>query len=232
MKPWIRCNTDDDDGCEINASTDTANCGGCGMVCPALHGSPSCVSSACVIECEDGFGDCDGDALTGCEASVSDVNNCGECGKKCPANGGEPYCVDNECGVTSCETGLGDCDGDQVCETSLGEDVNNCGRCGNVCSTANGQSACVDGACVIAGCDDGWQSCDAGAPDGGVLNGCETNVVSDTRNCGGCGARCDQVANGTGTCQAGSCDLVCNSGFKDCDGSVASGCETDTTSDP
>jgi hypothetical protein len=230
-KPWIRCNTDDSDGCEVNASTDVMNCGGCGMVCPGLHGKPSCVSSSCAIECDDGFGDCDGDARTGCETSTTDVDNCGSCGNKCPSTDGEPNCVDGKCGHTACEAGKGDCDGDMVCEADLGSDTNNCGRCGNVCSVANGTADCVSGVCVIAHCDDGWDNCDDSSSDAGYATGCETNVASDIKNCGGCGQRCDKVSNATGTCQDGSCALVCNSGFKDCDGHPDNGCETDTTSD-
>jgi len=231
-KPWVRCNTDDSDGCEVNASTDAVNCGGCGMVCPALHGTPACVNSACTISCDDNFGDCDDDPLTGCETSITDVDNCGKCGKKCPATAGEPFCVDGKCGVTACDAGKGDCDGDQVCETTLDTDVNNCGRCGNVCSFANGTPDCVAGACVLKKCDDGWDNCDTDAADGGLATGCETNVAGDSKNCGKCGSRCDMVANAMGSCQAGSCALVCSAGFKDCDGKASNGCEADTTSDP
>jgi hypothetical protein len=230
--PWIRCNTDDSDGCEINSSNDLDNCGGCGMACAALHGRPSCVSSECTIECEDLFGDCDEDARTGCETSVTDVDNCGECGNRCSAAEGEPYCVDGECGFTDCPDETGDCNGDQVCETNLGEDPENCGRCGNICSAVNGETACMDGRCVLTACEDGWQNCDDDEEDGGFATGCESNVASDARNCGGCNVRCDIVENGTGTCQGGDCALVCDSGFEDCDQSVSTGCEADTRSDP
>lgn len=231
-KPWLHCSADDGRGCDVNASTDASNCGGCGVVCPALHGTPSCVSSACVIDCDEGFGDCDADPLTGCETSTHDVDNCGKCGNECPATGGEPYCVDGKCGVTPCDSGQGDCDGDHVCETGLDDDPDNCGRCGNVCAAANGSVACVNGQCVVTSCDDGWENCNAGDPDGGFGNGCETHVAADAKNCGGCGERCDTAANGRGICTAGACSLDCDAGFADCDGKVSNGCETDTTRDP
>ena len=231
-KPWIRCNSDNADGCEVNSSTDVMNCGDCGTACPDLHGTPMCVSSKCVIECDGDFGDCDRDARTGCEASLNDVNNCGSCGKSCPDTEGVPNCVDGKCGHTDCEDGLGDCDGDDVCETSLDDDPRNCGRCGNICGVANGKTACVDGRCVVESCEDGWDNCDSGADDGGYANGCEANVESDAKHCGGCGNRCDVVANGTGTCQLGACTLDCAMGFDDCDDKVSTGCEVDTTSDP
>jgi hypothetical protein len=232
VAPWIRCNTDDTDGCEVNSSADAGNCGACGTVCPALHGTPMCVKSACVIDCAPGFGDCDHDPLTGCETSVSDVDNCGACGKKCPSTGGEPYCVDGQCGMTACSAGKGDCDGDQQCEAELDTDPYNCGRCGNVCSAANGKSDCVGGKCVVTSCDDGWQNCNGSEKDGGYANGCETNVASDSKNCGACLADCETLGHSAGTCQDGRCALLCDTGFEDCDGKLDNGCEADTTSDP
>jgi hypothetical protein len=232
VKPWVRCNTDSADGCEVNASTDAMNCGGCGMVCPDLHGTPTCVSSKCSIDCDGDFGDCDDDPRTGCEASLNDVDNCGACGKSCPDTDGVPNCVKGKCGHTDCDDGLGDCDGDQTCETSLRDDPKNCGRCGNICGAANGKAACVNGTCAVESCDDGWDNCDSGAEDGGYSTGCETNLLSDAKHCGGCDNRCDVVAHGTGTCEAGACALDCASGFEDCDGKVESGCETDTRNDP
>lgn len=232
VKPWILCNTEESDGCEVNASNDALNCGGCGLVCPAVHGTPMCVNSACTIDCDDNWGDCDKDPLTGCEASIGDVDNCGACGKKCPATDGTPFCLDGKCGATICNDGTGDCDGDMTCETNLDDDVDNCGRCGHICAAANGSVDCVKGNCVVTDCDTGWENCDTAAEDGGFANGCESNVVSDVKNCGGCGIRCDQVANGSGTCQAGTCALQCDVGFDDCDRRADTGCETNLTSDP
>ncbi len=232
VKPWLRCNADNTDGCEINGSTDVMNCGGCGVVCPDLHGAPKCVNSECVVECDSDFGDCDGDAATGCEASLNDVDNCGACGKSCSDAEGVPYCVGGKCGHADCDAGLGDCDGDQRCETSLIDDPSNCGRCGNVCGAANGKAECVEGKCVVGSCDAGWENCDADAKDGGYSTGCEANLVADAKHCGACDTRCDVVAHGTGTCVAGGCALDCEGAFDDCDGKVETGCETDTASDP
>jgi len=232
VKPWILCNTEESDGCEVNASTDAMNCGGCGKVCPAVHGTPMCVSSTCAIECDDDWGDCDEDPLTGCEASIGDVENCGGCGKSCPSNEGTPFCLDGKCGATICDDGTGDCDGDTECETSLDDDPKNCGRCGHICAAANGTVDCVKGECVLSGCDDGWQNCDADAADHGFANGCESSPLNDAKNCGTCGQRCDLVANGSGTCQAGTCALQCDIGFADCDGRADTGCEANTTNDP
>jgi hypothetical protein len=80
------------------------------------------------------------------------------------------------------------------------------------------------------------------------MNGCEANLQTDAANCGKCGAGC-----GPGlSCVAGICTCVqcniphasascannacmfqsCNPGWANCDGSLADGCEVDTTSDP
>jgi hypothetical protein len=57
-----------------------------------------------------------------------------------------------------------------------------------------------------------------------------TSIATDLSNCGACGRVCT-VANGTPACVAGSCTVVaCNTGFGDCDGNPATGCETPLTS--
>lgn len=229
VKPWIRCSTDAD-GCDVNGAVDRMNCGACGVVCPDLHGAPSCVDAQCMIECAAGFGDCDDNPLTGCEASTDDVENCGSCGNRCPDDMGVPNCVNGKCGVSICAAGLGDCDDDQICETDLTESADNCGRCGNHCSSSHGTARCTAGACAVEQCDAGWANCDDGGADGGFANGCETKLATDTKNCGACDARCEDIAHGSGTCDAGSCILDCQPGFADCDDDAASGCETDLTS--
>jgi hypothetical protein len=234
--PWARCNTLVADGCEINLSTDPMNCGGCGMVCPALNGTARCTGASCGIDCEVGFDDCDTFAGNGCESPVNDdVNNCGACKHACPFEEGEtPNCVRGECGVTRCEDGLGDCDADGECETDLTDDVDHCGRCGGPCNVSRGTAACEDGQCVVVECEADWRNCDV-AEDGGVADGCETNVRADPENCGSCGEDCT-VAQGAGTCENGKCAVVsCATGFANCDpeandGGFSTGCETDTRS--
>jgi hypothetical protein len=68
------------------------------------------------------------------------------------------------------------------------------------------------------------------------LFGCETSILTDTRNCGldpasACGNSCDALVVGkpavansaciNGTCEIGSCQP----GYQDCDRAVANGCE-------
>ncbi|MBX3211232.1 MAG: hypothetical protein KF850_04305 [Labilithrix sp.] len=78
--------------------------------------------------------------------------------------------------------------------------------------------------CPSSECPAGWTTC----PDSRFP--CDTNILADSRNCGGCGMAC---AEGNGTdgfiCVEGACALQCSSGqfaAKDCDGIVDNGCES------
>jgi hypothetical protein len=75
---------------------DTAtNCGACGVVVPARpNASPVCHSNAPALRCNPGFGDCDGDAMNGCEAALTDVTRCGACGVVCA---GGQSCIGGRC---------------------------------------------------------------------------------------------------------------------------------------
>ena len=89
MKPYDRCNTDPDDGCETNLSNDADNCAGCGNACSDDNGTPKCENSKCEIDCEDGYDDCNDNRDDGCERWLDrDVNNCGECDEQCDARKG------------------------------------------------------------------------------------------------------------------------------------------------
>jgi len=65
-----------------------------GSDCPARdNATVRCVDRACEYECDDGFGDCDGDPSNGCERDVtSSTEHCGECGNGCAWS-----CVDSMC---------------------------------------------------------------------------------------------------------------------------------------
>ena len=56
-------------------------------------------------------------------------------------------------------------------------------------------------------------------------NGCEVNLSTSAANCGRCGVACPSRVNGAATCAAGMCGYACNTGFADCDGAPANGCE-------
>ncbi len=229
--PYDNCNGTVDDGCETNLDSSATDCGMCGSECSDLNGTPSCEDSGCQIDCDDGFADCDPDR-PGCEQSVDDVLSCGACDRECPSPAGEtPFCRDGECGSTPCPDGLGNCDGEgDTCEQDLTSDVANCGRCNGLCTVNHGTPRCDDEVCGVQGCDDDWDNCDTDEDDGGYANGCETHVSEDPMNCGACGRVCPSV-NGTASCVGGECRIACNSGWDDCTGGVADGCETNTTAD-
>jgi hypothetical protein len=72
----------------------------------------------------------------------------------------------------------------------LDVDADNCGACDNGCQgasddTANGGPTCTGGRCGYV-CYPGFADCD-----GRINNGCETNIGTDPRHCGGCGTQCD-----------------------------------------
>jgi hypothetical protein len=79
------------------------------------------------------------------------LTNCGSCGNACssPANG-SAACVAGTCGVSSCNAGWGNCDGNvsNGCETELRSNPNNCGSCGHVCPVG---FSCVASVCTGAG---------------------------------------------------------------------------------
>ncbi len=79
------CDRDVRNGCELPLDTLT-DCGACGSSCRPAHATASCVGSRCAIAaCEAGFGDCDSDVSTGCEAPLDGRANCGVCGRVCVA---------------------------------------------------------------------------------------------------------------------------------------------------
>lgn len=85
-------------------------------------------------ECPTGFGECDDDASTVCEQSLTLVTSCGACDITCNPTHGTPACTDGKCEY-DCEPGYGDCDadGENGCEASLSDDAH-CGSCDNDCA--------------------------------------------------------------------------------------------------
>ncbi|MEZ4410951.1 MAG: hypothetical protein R3A52_31405 [Polyangiales bacterium] len=220
------CNGDSRDGCEQRTADNVANCGRCGNACPVRANAAvaTCAMGRCGFTCDTGFGDCDGDATTGCETDVrTAVTHCGACGNACPAHatthlrgGGVRF---------TCDAGYADCDGDASngCEVDLNTDVSNCRTCRNACTASGGTPSCVAGACGIASCGASFADCD-----GNAANGCETDLRTTASHCGRCGSVCPTPSHATGVCAGGSCAFVCDAGFDDCDGNAANGCEVST----
>jgi Stigma-specific protein, Stig1 len=205
-------------GACVDTRTDLAHCGACAAACaPRANSTATCAASRCTYTCRPGFGDCDGNAANGCEASLDTTTNCGACRVAC--NSMNPICdlAMGRC-VSGCSSGTR-CG--EICVDTTNT-VTNCGSCGNVCPTpANAMPTCAASRCGFT-CNAGFGDCD-----GNTANGCETNLSTSSLHCGRCGTTCSSAANGAGICSLGVCGLRCNAGFADCDRSAANGCEVD-----
>lgn len=222
-KGWDDCDAKPENGCE-RPLTSLTDCGGCGTSCKITHATTDCATQVCTFAaCASGWGDCNKDASKagggdGCETDLGTPANCGGCGNACPAD--KPYCTGGKCTSIVCADGTADCNGDNnLCEVNL-HSVDNCGACGVSCgSVANATVGCSDLGVCEPKCNPGFSSCDQS-----FANGCETNIRTLT-NCGACGVSCSHV-NGTSACDTGTCTLTgCNTGFGNCNGSAADGCE-------
>ncbi|MDB4932922.1 MAG: uncharacterized protein JWM10_5406, partial [Myxococcaceae bacterium] len=215
-------------GCEVELLRSPAHCGACGNACPPrAHAAAACADGACGLACETGWGNCDGDAANGCETDLATTApHCGVCGRACaPRPNGSSECAAGVC-AGACAAGFGDCDGDAAngCEVTTTDNPAHCGGCGMACAARPHTAAsCAEGACRYA-CAAGFVDCD-----GDAANGCEVEVATSVDHCGACGRACSRT-NGTATCAAGVCAIVCATGFGNCDGDAANGCETDTAS--
>jgi hypothetical protein len=233
------CNGNPVDACETTTSNDVNNCGGCGIKCEANNANVACVNSLCVITaCQGSYADCDQATAngfkTGCEVDTNlDTNHCGGCGKACTIANGTPKCDAGSCEVKSCSGTFQDCDGDPKtgCEINVATNTANCGGCGTSGSDCankypNASSICSGSACVNIACDAGYAHCT-----GPLTGGCETNLLSDEANCGGCGTVCATAgAHVTSNeCVGGQCDPKCTGSYLSCDGLKPNGCEADTT---
>ena len=222
------CDGDGANGCEADTRASLSHCGGCGRACAAAANStPTCVEGACGVVCAEGFGDCDGDPSNGCEVDLrTTATSCGRCDARCEVANGVGACVAGACAVAGCSGAFGDCDNDPTngCETSLATSAGSCGTCGAACARLpRADAACVMGSCTLGACDRGYADCD-----GDPANGCETDLFTDGANCGRCANSCVSQG-GTASCVDGQCALSsCRTGFGDCDGNTANGCETET----
>jgi len=227
-----RCNDRDDD-CDgrvdegFDLATDPANCGGCGTACSSPNATGACTDGACSIgACTAGFADCNGMPSDGCEVDVAtSAEHCGGCGAACTFSNATGACVASTCELGACAAGFADCDTDPTngCELATNT-LTDCGACGVLCDVAGGMATCATATCAILSCDTGLGDCNAD-----VADGCERPLASLT-DCGGCDVVCD-LANGTESCDAGTCEVVaCDPGFADCDVTAGNGCERSTTS--
>ena len=166
VAPFLDCDGNVANGCEINSSNNVNNCGTCGKVCNLANANESCSSGVCqVASCTAPYGNCDGNHANGCETNTStNVAHCGACGQQCDLpNATTEQCVGSSCQVVTCAAPFDNCDGSHPngCETNLSSSLSHCGACGNTCSLANATEACTGGACLITACDAGFYNQDA-----------------------------------------------------------------------
>lgn len=88
MAPYTRCTSSTDaDGCNIDTSIDSNNCGSCGHVCGSSNGTGICSGSTCGFTCTAPYQHCSkasSDDSLGCNVDLNtDARNCGSCGHSC-----------------------------------------------------------------------------------------------------------------------------------------------------
>ena len=137
----------------VDLARDPLHCGACARVCAFVNAAPTCSAGTCAFRCAAGFGDCDGNAATGCETDLaSSAAHCGACANACP---GGASCVAGACAAADagapadaggCASGFGDCDRNSAngCEVDFLNDRNHCGACGAACPAAQ---SCALGMC-------------------------------------------------------------------------------------
>ncbi|MBI5537560.1 MAG: hypothetical protein HY898_32860 [Deltaproteobacteria bacterium] len=221
---FANCDGSADNGCEVNLKTDPQHCNSCSTVCNGTNGTATCTNGACGINCNPGYGNCDGNLGNGCETNInSNTSHCGGCGNACSTVNGSPACASGSCSIT-CNAGFGNCNNNAAdgCEINTTNNPSHCNGCGQACSNNNGTPSCSGGTCSIA-CNPGWGNCDNNAG-----NGCEVNTTNDVSHCGSCPKVCSSL-NGTPSCVGSACTIACAAGWGNCDNNADTGCEVNIT---
>ena len=169
---FANCNGEISDGCE-NPESDDA----CGPECTSCLDRPNslggaCSASACVLDCNSGRIDCDGNLQNGCEAA-SGPTVCGVAGAclDCTSlsNVSSAQCTGQTCAISVCDWGWLDCDGDPAdgCEQPYDDGI--CGAtCGIDCTALAGVevSHCGGSYCAIVACQPGRRDANGQWADG------------------------------------------------------------------
>jgi hypothetical protein len=224
------CDGLDAGGCETNTATNASNCGECGNACALANANSVCVDSSCAVgTCLTNFDDCNETAADGCEIDLlSTTANCGVCGNACSFANAAASCEAGTCRMGTCATGYADCNADPSdgCEINIATDLASCGACNRTCDLAGGAEVCAAGVCTLATCETGRGDCDD--TDG---NGCEVDLTTSTTHCNACGNTC-ALPNANPVCTVAGCAIgSCFTGYADCNGVAADGCEIDLRND-
>jgi hypothetical protein len=220
---WKDCDGDPSNGCEVDIRT-LNDCGDCQRACIASNAETTCTNGQCQISrCSDGRGNCNDNVADGCEADFGFPATCGGCNNVCAARMDvvSASCDDGKCNLV-CGAGRADCDGMTAngCEADLANPAS-CGSCKNNCTMLPNVATaeCNAGVCGKIMCRPGFADCN-----GDPADGCERSLNSAT-DCGACGRSC-ALAHAEGQCNNGTCGVMgCDTGFADCNGRPADGCE-------
>jgi len=209
-------------GPERKCNTATSKCVEC-LLSEDCAGASYCVSNACVPGCKadsdcvgakpgDPVGDAgkaDAKTDTGGDAAAATKMKCDTARRVCIG------CItDDECNpgyVCNASTGTTEGDAGSDAGSDAATDAATDG------GTTNG-GACVPGCTPSHACQTGLDCC---------VGKC-ISTKADSKNCGACGKVCDTLAHTTIACEDSACKVTaCDTGWKDCSGGVADGCETD-----
>jgi hypothetical protein len=89
--PFADCDHNPANGCEVNISSDPANCGACGAHCTTGLACQGAMCLPCTMNPQGAHDACEGV----CTDTQGDPSNCGACGTVCP--GTAPTCVMGIC---------------------------------------------------------------------------------------------------------------------------------------
>lgn len=119
------------------------------------------------------------------------------------------------------------------------------GRCSKACPTPGACPNSPNWTCVAIPMRGAMCDCDERSKSEVACNGFDDNcdgvidegspkcgdkcvdTQTDPMHCGGCDKACPSGPNGTASCAGGTCTLTCATGFANCDGVAANGCEAD-----
>ena len=154
-----------------------------------------------------------------------DENNCGSCGFNCSSlsNTQAQICTAGVCNY-NCSVGYKDCDlqTSNGCEYQVTTNKEDCGCSRFNCSTLPNilDTSCNDTTtCTIVSCLPNFGNCDSN-----ITNGCESNLLTNSNNCGSCGSSCGGNNTLSSICSGGSCQL-CPVGTGNCDLVSGNQCE-------
>ncbi len=166
-----------------------------------------CASSLAGGRCDQASGSCGGCSTTNDDCPPSQV---------CKA--GDLVCVVGCKSDADCESAGGNVTCDTTTHQCVGCQADAECPPGAVCDSSQ---HCVPGCTETHACQDGSECC----------SGSCAGTSSDPANCGGCAHAC-AVEHGQAGCSGGECVIAaCDSGFADCDGLAADGCEIDVETD-